>query len=321
MSQKNPENHIGFGGDQTTIVSLSDITVQDKYFRKFIDPQYNSTIIANNDTSKSTTKKDETIISKQQSPKQHQSVKRGPAEIAELPRKQKKPLISTEQMLEDYKRENLLLRMQIYGLSNDKGTLSQKQLDDIKEDIVFELTNHNKQLEEELKKRDKKEQMENELRMSRLRDVSCQTNLDSLNIKILLEDRLASKKLEQERLQQQYQQTTYRKQQQLPAHHPPQQQPEQQAPIFYPPNSHQQQYQNKLHYSRSHDNNLNIQPHQPQIMKQLHYPSVSIAKQATVINNKQMLPDEKVLLEQIIRVNGLMTASRDILKTKFETQQ
>lgn len=148
------------------------------------------------------------------------SVKRHPEEIARQ-MQNKRPLLNNvgQSAIEMYKAENLKLKLMIHQLQNgiDGENLN---IDDINHDLIVKLLARNDELRsklEEYEKSDRREartrkEIQEELELkyqdevmrkkSLLRDKSCQTNLDSLNVDELIKASITLKRQkEQERIQ------------------------------------------------------------------------------------------------------------------------
>lgn len=162
----------------------------------------------------------------------------------------RKPLRTCEEELDRLKSENMELKLRMHKLKSTTDHKTGDSLQDIQQDIVQFLEEEIRKLKfelENLKKEREREKMKAEMN---IKDASCQTNLDSKNIDILLQDRITLKK-----------------------------------------------YMSQIDH------------------QQMQQPAV-----ATYLN-KQLIPEEKVLLEQLYRINGALTTAKDILKAKAEMKQ
>lgn len=263
MSQKHSQN--GFekkvAGDITTgPISLSEITA--------VNPSFMNLIGAN-----------------QPQPSIHDDegqppVKRNPEDIAKQlgVALKRKPMPTSQKTIEILRVENFQLKMKIHHLK----TCSSKEkknfdTEGIEKDLVEYYKIQYEELQKQVEERDRKELRKKEMQ----KDISCQTNLDNLNIEELFKANATLKRMKD--------------QQRIPHS-----------------TSHNQQLHQMAKPQRQ-----NEQTQQP-IVSQLHYPNVTISQQAVAVQD-QMQMDEKAILNGFFKVHGALTTLKDLMKAASDT--
>lgn len=187
------------------------------------------------------------------------------------------------------KNENLQLKVKIHNLIKSGPTPSDSSGgDDIERDLVATLLTRCEKYRQELEKRDKKDRTDQSEKKKNQQDVSCQTNLDRMNIEDLLRASVALKKIkEQERMNSRHTESHLRA-----ANEPFQ-------PMFA---------RNEIEHLQTPKNK---QPQQ--IVTQLSYPSVKPLQRQTACSTKHLRPDEKSILDYLYKLDGEMTVNLDKL--------
>lgn len=241
------------------------------------------------------------------------SIKRSPEEIVrQLQVTQKKRstnLVSSEKQLEAYKNENLELKLQIYNMKNSQRNIESVDVENEKEDIVYELIAQNEELRKELEERDRREKKDARRKKSMQTESSCQTNLDSFNIEELFRARRELEKIKQQELFQRPTTDPMRQSQPIIptsaslhnhlSHHPQQTLPKQQVL------------------------KLDKETQFP-IVSQLIYPHVTLPRTSNQKSNRQeqqLAPDEKVTLEKLFHLDGVITTIKDKMLARLDTSR
>lgn len=244
------------------------------------------------------------------------SIKRNPEEMVrqlQVSQKKRPTLITSERQIEAYKNEILQLKLQLYHIKTSKLNIENLDIEGAKTDIVSELTAQNDRLKKELDERDRKDRNDDQRRRSLLRDSSCQTNLDSYNIEELFKAKRALDKINQQRFQR-TPDVSRRSQPHAPlsnSHTQPHTQQQQQQQ----PHQHQYTQTQQQRVSEHHDK-------ETPVVSQLSYPHTTIPQQRAShrsSSHKQLLPDEKALLEELFNVDGILTVVRDKLRAQSDT--
>lgn len=266
MSQKNIQNGLErkVAGDTTSgLISLSEVTAVGPSFMNLIGANQPPPSIPNDES---------------QSP-----VKRNPEDIAKQlgVALKRRPMLNSQETIETLQNEILQLKLKIHHLKNSTNKdIRNFNTDSIERDLVTDFMIQNEELRKQIEERDRKEKKEELRKKNMLRDATCQTNLDSLNIEELFEANATLKRM--------------RDQQRIP---------------------HATSYQHQLH-QMTQPQRQDKQTQQP-IVSQLHYPNVTIPKQ--VVSTKEpMEMDEKAILNGFFKVNGALTTLKCLMKAASE---
>lgn len=239
------------------------------------------------------------------------SLKRSPEEMVrqlQVLQKKRPTLISSEKTIEAYKNEILQLKLQLYNLKFSHQNAENLDVEGAKKDIVFELMAQNEELRKELEERDRKEKKDLQRKRSMQKESSCQTNLDGSNIEELFRSRRELESIKHnERFKKPTTDVARQHKQSMPT-----------SSSLHNHLGHHQLQQTQLKQVSKQDKETQFP-----VVSQLIYPHVTLPRTTShkSSSHDQLAQDEKVTLEKLCHLDGIMTTIKDKMLARLDMSQ